>query len=66
MKPRLPEEIEKSIPSHILNHIYSFVPHMKKETSSPSLERELKRIQSTTLKGKSQMYMRDMENFLLD
>jgi len=35
-------------------------------SSSPSLQKELTRIQTMKLKGKSAMYMRELEDFMLD
>jgi hypothetical protein len=69
MKPQLPDEIRLALPSEIVHHIYSYVPHMEKEspkTPSPSLQKELQRIQSVRLKGKSAMYMKEFEDFCLD
>jgi hypothetical protein len=69
MKPHLPDEIRLTLPCEIVHHIYSFLPHMEKETPktvSPSLQKELKRIQNMRLRGKSSTYMKDFEDFCLD
>jgi hypothetical protein len=69
MKPQLPDEIRLTLPMEIVHHIYSFVPHIEKvspKIPSPSLQKELRRIQFTNLKGKSAMYMRGLEDFCLD
>jgi hypothetical protein len=67
MRPRLPNEIEKQIPPHLLHLIYSFVPPNPTNTKpSPALQRELKKIQSLELKGKHGMYMKGLDDFLLD
>lgn len=69
MKPRLPKEIEAELPATVLHHIYEFVPHMRKVKTpqlSPQLEKDLRKIQSATLKGKCGMYMKDLEDFVLD
>lgn len=69
VKPRLPEEIEQLLPDDVVKYIYRYVPHLEKlitPKSSPSLERELKRIQMKTLMGKSAMYMKELEDFLLE
>lgn len=76
MKPQLPPEIQEKLPHEIVDHIMKFVPHSPKpkKTSptmspcaySPTLEKELRRIQHMTLKGKSADYMRDLEDFILD
>jgi hypothetical protein len=68
VKPRLPYEIEQSLPQDVVNVIYSYVPHVKKVSpkSSPSLQKELTRIQSMNLRGKSPDYMRGLDDFVLD
>lgn len=61
--------LEAILPSDVVSVIKSFLPYSskkKKNDVSPSLQRELKRIQSTTLKGKSGMYLKDFEDFCLD
>jgi hypothetical protein len=68
-RAKLPEEIEQLYPEDIINHIYSYIPYPKKQSSpnsSPSLQKELKKIQTIKLNKKSEMYMRDLEDFLLD
>jgi hypothetical protein len=74
MKPQLPIEIVALLPPGIVEQIYKFVPHLKKvkersphwATLSPKAETELRMIQYSTLKGRCGMYMRDLEDFLLD
>lgn len=69
VKPQLPECIYNMFPVDVVKIIYSFVPHLAKVPSaqtSPSLDRELRRIQSKMLKGKSAMYLIDLEDFVLD
>jgi len=68
MRPKLPYEVEQSLPEDIVGHIYSFVPHIRKRKTphSPSLQKELQRIQSYNLKGKSQTYMKGLGSFCLD
>lgn len=64
MKPRLPYEIEQIIPSDVLHIIYGFVPHLpKKPLPSPSLQRELEKLQNSK---HPPMYMRNLEDFVLD
>lgn len=72
MKPRLPYKLEAKLPDDILIHIYSFVPHLpkpKKQSSicsvSPNMERNIRAIQSNSLKGKNEMYLRDLDDFIL-
>ena len=70
MKPHLPPEVEALFPVAIVKHIESFVPHTPKPKKTPpvtpEMERDLRRIQAKLLKGKSQMYMRDLEDFILE
>jgi hypothetical protein len=72
MKPQLPPEIEMLLPHTILSKIYLYVPHLKKSkaspkyTLSPNAERDLRLIQASTFKGKCEMYLRELEDFVLD
>ena len=72
MKPVLPAHIEAVIPDDVLRIIYAFVPHFPKQKKvspkwsvSPNMERDLRIIQQSTLKGKSDMYLRDLDDFIL-
>lgn len=76
MKPQLPPDIENLIPEDVLKHVYAFVPHLPKPkktiqattyccTVSPSMERDLRQIQNKSLHGKSDMYLRDFDDFVL-
>lgn len=67
MKPELPKEIQKLFPVEIIRHIRSFVPHTPKSIPpSPSLLRELERIQRSPLRGKNEMYLRTFDDFILE
>lgn len=68
MKPKLPSAMEDLLPDYILWCIYNYVPHTKriKKAHSPSLQKELTRIQTISLHGKSGMYMRGLNAFCLD
>jgi hypothetical protein len=74
MKPQLPPEIAALFPQSVLDHIYKFVPHLKPRkdrssfgfTLSPKAETELRMIQWSTLKGKSEMYLKGLDDFVLD
>jgi hypothetical protein len=68
MRPTLPPEIERIFPTDVLKHIYSFVPYERerKPSHSPTLQKELQKIQSCTLKGKSGTYMKGLDDFCLD
>lgn len=73
MKPQLPKEVEDLFPPAIIEKIYSYVPHLPKKkttpdygfTVSPKLERDLKVLQSTLLRGKDEMWMRGLDDFVL-
>lgn len=69
VKPQLPEDLQMLLPLELVRLIDSFVPHIKKvptPKTSPSLYRELARIQNKNLKGKSPIYMRGLDDFVLD
>lgn len=75
MKPQLPTEIEGLLPPCVIGRIMAFVPHLKPKkeekspfgcTVSPKMESDLKKIQFAALSGKSGMYFRDLDDFLLD
>lgn len=65
-------------PVYVLKHffpldlvyvVHSYLPRpikKKPERVSPSLQKELQRIQSIELKGKSAMYMKGLDDFVLD
>ena len=53
----------------VLGIIDSFFPYKKKKKSpqvSPSLQKELKKIQTMRLKNKPSSYMKGLEDFCLD
>lgn len=52
----------------LIYNIDSFIqkPYRKKERVSPSLQKELQKIQLMRLKGLKSTYLRDFENFCLD
>ena len=67
-KPELPVEIAALFPPDVVKLIHSFVPRPTKPKStppSPALERDLRRIQAQALRGKSEMYLRDLDDFIL-
>jgi hypothetical protein len=71
MKPHLPPEVEALFPVAIVKHIESFVPHTPKPKktppASPQLEKDLRRIQAKCGGGKkSEMYLRDLDDFILE
>jgi len=69
VKPILPREISMNLPVDVIRSIYSFVPHMPNTQSpktSPSLQKELIRIQTASLNKKSAMFMYELVDFVLD
>ena len=68
MRAKLPRPIEDLLPDYILGIIYSYLPHIRrvKKKHSPTLQKELTRIQYTRLSGKSAMFMRGLSDFCLD
>lgn len=57
------------LPDDLIYVIHTFLPKppkKKKEAVSPSLQKELTKIQCVLLNGKSGMYMRDLDDFCLD
>jgi hypothetical protein len=80
MKPELPPEIISIFPREIVDKINSFVPHFpnprKSKTSpdicsySPQMQRDLKLLQnklySPKTKGKNEMFLYELEEFILD
>lgn len=79
MKPQLPPEIVSIFPVEIVELIYSYVPHLHKPkkstiqticTYSPQMVRDLHVLQSKShtprLAGKNDLYLYDLEDFVLD
>jgi len=63
----LPQCIKDELPDCIVDLIMSYLPAKKKKKQiSPSLQRELEKLQKLTLKGKSGMYLREFTDFSLD
>jgi hypothetical protein len=57
------------LPDDLIYVIDKFFPYPKKKKTlevSPSMQKELKKIQIIKLKNKSSMYMKDLEDFCLD
>ena len=76
MKPELPPEIAGLFPVSIVSHIYSFVPHFPNPKSqkdatlpctvSPNMDRDLRVLQHSVLRGKNEMWLREFDDFILD
>jgi len=56
------------LPLDVVYIINSFVPKQSKQKKevSPSMQKQLTKIQTTFLKGKNNMYMRELIDFCLD
>ena len=73
MKPQLPPEIVALLPQSVVDKIYRYVPHLKPNkdkspygvTMSPQAERDLRLIQFSPLKGKCEMYLFGLDDFVL-
>lgn len=67
MKPQLPDHIRKKLPSELIHLIATYVPHMEPvKIPSPSLQRELIRLQRSPLGRKNELYLKEFEDFILD
>ena len=68
MRPRLPPEVERMLPSELVHLIYTYVPHEKKEVIRYdfTLQKELTKIQVSPKSGKISTYMKGLEDFCLD
>jgi hypothetical protein len=61
--------LEPILPMDLVYVIYTFLPKplkKKKEEVSPSFQKELQKIQSLELKGKNGMFMKGLDDFVLD
>lgn len=64
----LPQAVKDMLPDDIVGIILTFLPKKskKKKTISPSLQRELEKLQKLSLKGMKGMYLREFDVFALD
>jgi hypothetical protein len=63
-RPRLPKEIELLFPSEIVTNIYRFVPKLPKPIPiSPSLQRELEKLQRSPKRSSMDLY--GLDDFVL-
>jgi hypothetical protein len=63
-KPRLPEHIERRLPTEIVSLINKFVPKLPKPaTPSPGLQRELERLQRSPARNDMDLY--GLDDFVL-
>jgi hypothetical protein len=64
----LPQAVKDKLPDDIVGLILTFLPKpsKKKKALSPSLQRELEKLQKLTLKGMKDTYLREFGVFALD
>lgn len=63
----LPQVVKDKLPDDIVKMIMTYLPKKKKKGHiSPSLQRELEKVQKLALKGKCGMYLREFDDFSLD
>jgi hypothetical protein len=63
----LPQEVKDKLPDDIVNLIMTYLPKKKKKGHiSPSLQRELEKLQKLTIKGMNGMYLREFSAFVMD
>jgi hypothetical protein len=63
------ERCAERLPADILRSIVDYVPPPRipwRPRLSPNAQRDLFRIQTSLVRGRNAMYMRDLEDFLLD
>lgn len=68
-REQLPWEVQLLFPEELVRVIHSYIPHIKKKKTppvSPILQKDLTKIQNMTLRGKSPMFMMDLDEFCLD
>lgn len=60
--------LKSVLPEDIVTYIDNFIPFRKKikKEYSPSLQKELTKIQNMKLKGLNNMYMKNLYDFVLD
>lgn len=63
MKPRLPEQLEKRLPAHVLHLIYSYVPPTTPKKWPTGTYEHLKKLQNSP--KRTAMDLKGMEDFVL-
>ena len=60
--------LNQVLPMDVVREIDKFFPYpkKKKQSVSPSMQKELQKIQTLNLRGKTGMYMKDLIDFVLD
>ena len=60
--------LNQVLPMDVVREIDKYFPYpkKKKQSVSPSMQKELQKIQTLNLRGKTGMYMKDLIDFVLD
>ncbi len=66
MKARVVLTIEEELQRELLNILHTSPKKVNTPKTSPSLEKELHKIQKIKLKGKNSMYLMGLDDFCLD
>lgn len=63
----LPQAVKDTLPDDVVGLILAFLPKpsKKKKALSPSLQRELEKLQKLNLKGMKSTYLREFDAFVL-
>lgn len=63
----LPQAVKDTLPDDVVGLILAFLPKpsKKKKALSPSLQRELEKLQKLNLKGMKSTYLREFDVFVL-
>jgi hypothetical protein len=63
----LPQTVKDTLPEEVVGLILSFLPKpsKKKKAVSPSLQRELEKLQKMNIKGMKSTYLREFDSFAL-
>jgi len=65
MKPRLPKDVEKTLPPHVLHLIYSFVPPIPSPKWPNGTYEHVKKLQNSPKTKRTCMDLKGMEDFVL-
>ena len=56
VKPLLPPALIAKFPKEVVGHIYRFIPHIPKQTMSPSLQKALASLQRSPKRNAMDLY----------
>lgn len=69
MNDLLIKRCAECLPDDLLRLLVTYIPPRPRKWTprlSPTAERDLRKIQKSMLRGKNELYMRDLDDFLLD